>query len=177
MSSVFKERDIPARYALVALAVLAADQLTKMLVRRHLPLHDVREVIPGFASLIHGRNPGMAFGILSGAPFPHQDVLLSALGIAVLVLLVRGWRSIAGTSRLAQTALALIVGGAMGNLVERIRLGYVTDFVHLYWRQHEWPDFNVGDSAITVGITLILIDSLWARRVRQPAGASPEAMP
>jgi signal peptidase II len=173
---VFKERiAIPTRYALIALAVLAADLVTKLLVRRHLPLHEVREVVPGYASLIHGRNPGMAFGILSGTPFPYQDVLLSALGVAVLVLLVRGWRSIAGGSRLAQTALALIVGGAVGNLVERLRLGYVTDFVHLYWRQYEWPDFNVGDSAITVGITLIVIDSLWARRARQPAGVAPEA--
>jgi signal peptidase II len=174
-----KERlvHVPARYLLVSLAVMAADQLAKMFVRRHMALHEEREVVPGLVSLIHGRNPGVAFGVLSGAPLPYQDLLLAGLGLAVLALLLRGWRSIAGSSALAQWALALIVGGALGNLVDRIRLGYVTDFVHLYWRQHDWPDFNVGDSAITVGIVLIAIDSLRSRRAPRSAEATPAPTP
>jgi signal peptidase II len=168
---------VPARYLLVSLAVMAADQLAKMFVRRHMALHEEREVVPGLLSLIHGRNPGVAFGVLSGAPLPYQDLLLAALGLAVLALLLRGWRSIAGSSTLAQWALALIVGGALGNLVDRVRLGYVTDFVHLYWRQHDWPDFNVGDSAITVGIALIALDSLRPRRAAQQARAAPGGLP
>jgi signal peptidase II len=165
---------IPRRDLLLALGVAVADQATKWLVRREMSLYDVHEVVPGFLSLVHGRNRGMAFGVLSGAPLPYQDVLLAVLGIAVLTLLLYGWRNIAGGSRLAHTALALIFGGAVGNLVDRIRLGYVTDFVHVYWRSYTWPDFNVGDSAITVGITLILLDSLRPRRAAVPA---PEAAP
>jgi signal peptidase II len=174
-----KERlgPVPVRYLLVSLAVLIADQLAKTFVRRHMALHEEREVVAGLLSLIHGRNPGVAFGVLSGAPLPHQHLLLAALGLAVLFLLLRGWRSIAGSSRLAEWALALIVGGAAGNLVDRIRLGYVTDFVHVYWRQYDWPDFNVGDSAITVGIVLIAIDSLRPRRQPQTAEPAPEAAP
>ena len=166
-------RYIPRRDVLVALGVIAADQATKWMVRREMALHSERELVPGLLSLLHGRNRGMAFGILSGAPLPYQDVVLALLGAAVLAGLVLGWHQLAAGSRLAHLALSLILGGAVGNLVDRVRLGYVTDFIHVYWRQYTWPDFNVGDAAITVGITLVLIDSLRARG--RPEAAAGEA--
>jgi signal peptidase II len=159
---------MPARYAALSLLVMAVDQAVKWLVRRTLRLHEEHTIVPGLVSLIHGRNRGLAFGLLSGAPLPAQALVLAVASAIILILLVLSWRALTGSSRRAEVALALIVGGAAGNLADRIRLGYVTDFVHLYWRQHDWPDFNVGDSAISVGVTLLLIDALVPRRPRVP---------
>ncbi len=163
---------MPARYAAFAALVLAADQAVKWLVRHRMYLHEERTIVPGLLSLIHGRNRGLAFGLLSGAPLPRQALVLAVAGLVILALLVVSWRSLTGASRRAEVALALIIGGAAGNLADRIRLGYVTDFVHLYWRQWDWPDFNVGDAAISVGVTLLILDALWPRR-RAPAADPP----
>jgi lipoprotein signal peptidase len=123
----------------------------------------------------HVRNRGAAFGILSDADLPYQAILFSALSLC---------RSSPSAStpggcrraRLPQTALALILGGAFGNLIDRIRLGYVVDFVHVYWREHQWPDFNVADSAITIGVTLLVLDILRTPHVETPAKAELEAV-
>lgn len=173
-------REIPSRYngrltplsprasslaeAALAVAVVVLDQVTKALVRRHMPLYDAHEIIPGLVSLVHGRNRGMAFGVFSGGELPAQPVVLAVLSGAVLLLVVAQWRRLAEGPLTTRMALALIAGGAVGNLIDRLRLGYVTDFVHVYWRRHQWPDFNVADSAITVGIILMLADAVRPRR-------------
>jgi signal peptidase II len=120
-------------------------------------------------SLIHGRNRGLAFGMLNGTPLPAQAAVLAAASAVILVLLMLSWRQLTAASVRAEAALALIIGGAAGNLIDRVRLGYVTDFVHLYWRQYDWPDFNVGDAAISVGVTLLAVDALWPRRRAAPS--------
>jgi signal peptidase II len=152
----------------LAVVVVALDQLTKALIRRDLPLYAVHEIIPGLVSLVHGRNPGMAFGVLSRGGMPAQTVVLAILSGLVLLIVVVQWRRLGEAPLALRVALALVAGGAVGNLVDRVRLGYVTDFVHVYWRTHQWPDFNVADSAITVGILLLLADALRPRRP-QPA--------
>jgi signal peptidase II len=73
------------------------------------------------------------------------------------------WRRLAEAPLALRIALSLVAGGAVGNLIDRVRLGYVTDFVHVYWRQHQWPDFNVADSAISIGIVLLLLDAVRSR--------------
>jgi signal peptidase II len=148
----------------LAVAVAAADQVTKAIVRRDLPLYEPHEIIPGLVSLVHGRNRGMAFGVLSDGEWPAQAALLAILSGGVLLLVIAQWRGLADGPVPLRIALALIAGGAVGNLIDRVRLGYVTDFVHVYWRGHEWPDFNVADSAITVGIVLLLADAVRPRR-------------
>jgi signal peptidase II len=147
----------------LALAVIVTDQITKGLVRRDLPLYQTHEIIPGLVALVHGRNQGMAFGVLSGGGLPAQAAVLAILSAVVLLLVVAHWRRLAGGPVLLRAALSLVAGGAVGNLIDRVRLGYVTDFVHVYWRQHQWPDFNVADSAITVGIVLLLVDAVRTR--------------
>jgi signal peptidase II len=147
----------------LALAVVAVDQATKALVRRELPLYESHEIIPGLLALVHGRNRGMAFGAFSAGGLPAQAAVLAALSAGVLLLVVSHWRRLAGGPALLRTALALVAGGAVGNLVDRVRLGYVTDFVHVYWRSHQWPDFNAADSAITIGIVLLLVDAVRTR--------------
>jgi len=153
-----------AAEAAVAVAVVALDLITKLLVRRHLRLYETHDIIPGFLSLVHGRNRGMAFGAFSRGGLPAQAVLLALLSAAVLLLVVAHWRRLDQAPGSLRVALALIAGGAVGNLIDRVRLGYVTDFVHVYWRRWDWPDFNVADSAITVGVVLLLWDALRPRR-------------
>src|SRR5262249_55763268 len=149
--------------AACALAVVALDQLTKALVRSQLRLYHVHEIIPGLLSLVHGGTRGMAFGVFSPGGLPRQALLLAVISAAVLLLVVAQWHRLAEGPATARIALALIAGGAVGNLVDRIRLGYVTDFVHVYWGSHVWPDFNVADSAISIGIVLLLVDAVRGR--------------
>ena len=106
----------------------------------------------------------MAFGVFAGGGLPAQAVVLAILSGAVLVLVLAHWRRLGEGPILLRLALSLIAGGAIGNLIDRVRLGYVTDFVHVYWREHQWPDFNVADSAISIGIVLLLLDAVRPRR-------------
>ncbi len=146
------------------MAVVLLDQLTKALVRAYLPLYHASEIIPGLVSLVHGRNRGMAFGVFSGGGLPRQAMLLAVVSGAVLLVVIAHWHRLSEGPALPRIALALVAGGAVGNLIDRVRLGYVTDFVHVYWGRHVWPDFNVADSAISVGIALLLVDALRPRR-------------
>jgi signal peptidase II len=155
---------------LLIAAVVALDQATKWLVVRSIGLHDYVPLVDGLLSLSHVRNRGAAFGILSDWDLPYQPVLLSALSLAALgAIAVYFWR-LPPAAHLPRVALALVLGGAVGNLIDRARLGYVVDFVHVYWREYQWPDFNVADSAITVGVTLLVLDIL-----RSPGRETAEA--
>ncbi len=152
----------------VMTGVVALDQASKALLVRLLALHDSVPLVDGLLSLSHVRNRGAAFGILSDWDLPYQPVLLSILSLAALVAIAVYFLRLPEAARLPRLALALVLGGAIGNLVDRLRLGYVVDFIHVYWRQHQWPDFNVADSAITVGVTLLVLDIL-----RSPGREAP----
>ncbi len=162
-------------YTFLTVFVVGADQLTKWLVRMRLELHEYREIVSGLLSLSHVRNRGAAFGILSDAELPYQSALFAALSLIALGAIALYARRLPATARLPQTALALILGGAVGNLVDRVFHGYVTDFVHVYWKQHVWPDFNVADSAISVGVCLLLLDMLRSADTGEDRNARPEA--
>jgi signal peptidase II len=147
-------------FLLLIAAIVALDQLTKWLVVGRLDRHDTHPLVDGLLSLSHVRNYGAAFGILSDADLPYQPVLFSALSLlALCAIAVYAWR-LPAEARLPQWALALVLGGALGNLIDRARLGYVVDFVHVYWKQYQWPDFNLADSAITIGVCLLVLDIL-----------------
>jgi len=146
-------------FAILA-ALVGLDQLTKWLIVRSIELHDYRPLVDGFLSLSHVRNYGAAFGILADADLPYQAVLFSGLSMAALSAIAVYAFRLPVEARLPQMALALILGGAVGNLIDRLRLGYVVDFIHVYWKQHQWPDFNVADSAITLGVSLLVLDIL-----------------
>jgi signal peptidase II len=152
------------RFLLLSLAVLALDQWTKWLVELHLPFPSSHEVVPGFLHLSHLRNTGVAFGMLDsfGPAFSRWGLSLLAAGALVLV----GWlfRGSPPESTLLLSALALVLGGAAGNLLDRVFRGSVTDFLGVYLGSYRWPDFNVADSAISVGLVLLLVDSFRPRR-------------
>ncbi len=150
-------------YLLLLGCLVWLDQLTKLLVDRFLPLYESRSVVQGLVSLTYVRNRGAAFGILSDAQLPYQATLFAVVGVLALGAIVAYSASLPFRSRVPQTALALVMGGALGNLLDRARLGYVIDFVDVYWGAHHWPAFNVADSAISVGVALLILDMLLGR--------------
>jgi len=142
-----------------ALAVLVLDQMTKYWIATRFPLHETQALISGFFNLVHVRNRGMAFGIMNrpGADWGFILLLGTTLG-AVALLLFWFYRLKPEDKRMA-FPLSLVLGGANGNLLDRVRLGEVIDFLDFYLGPYHWPAFNVADSAITVG-TLWLAASL-----------------
>lgn len=148
--------------------IVVLDQATKPLVRAKLELYESATVVPGFLSLTHVRNTGAAFGLLNGISFPFKTPILIGLAIVALASIGIYAMSLPPEQRLSRFGLALILGGAVGNLIDRVRVGYVLDFVDVYWREYHFWAFNVADSAITVGVTIILFDLLLEYR-RTPA--------
>lgn len=164
------KRHLP--YLLVMAAIVLLDQGTKALVVRTLDLHEYVPIVDGLLSLSHVRNRGAAFGLLSDWDVPYQSVLLALLSLCALAAIAFYFVRLPAAARLPRLALALVLGGAVGNLIDRARLGYVVDFVHVYWRRYQWPDFNVADSAITVGVALLVLDILRSPETT-PADAKP----
>ena len=150
----------------IAAAIVVLDQIVKMVVRSALDLHESVEVIPSFFNLTRVHNYGAAFGLMNAADFPFKTVALSI--VAALALGALSWygATLPAEQRLARLGLALIIGGAAGNLIDRLRSGYVVDFVDLYWRDWHFWAFNVADAAITVGVSLMILDLLQIGRHR-----------
>jgi signal peptidase II len=144
----------------VALAVVILDQITKAMVRASLPLYESVPVIPNLLNFTHVRNTGAAFGLLNSVNFPLKTPILAMVAAAALVLVGGYAASLARHQRVARTGLALIIGGAAGNLIDRIAMGSVVDFVDVYWRSYHFWAFNVADSAITVGVAIMILDML-----------------
>ena len=148
---------------LVALCVVLIDQATKEWVRGAFALHESIELLPGFFQLTYIRNTGAAWGIFSG-----QNLTLSLLAAAMLVALVLFRRRILPPGRLHRIALGLLCGGIVGNLFDRLRLDYVTDFLDFHIRTWHWPAFNIADSAICIGVGIHLLGTLLAPRPPTP---------
>lgn len=156
------------RWLSLAGLVLLADQATKWLVLQTMPLG---EVIPitGFFNLVHVRNPGAAFSFLADAGgWQRWLFAFFAVGVsAVLIVMIRKTPD----QRLFCLAAALIIGGAIGNLIDRLVFGEVIDFLDFFWNQWHWPAFNLADSAITIGAVVMILDELvrWRRQPETPA--------
>ncbi|MFQ5585302.1 MAG: signal peptidase II [Thermodesulfobacteriota bacterium] len=138
----------------VSALVVLLDQITKTVVTRLLSLHQTVEVINGFFNIVYIKNPGAAFGILRGWG-AVRTVLLILISLAALAVIVYLYGKTTG--RLASFALSLIAGGAVGNLIDRVRFGEVIDFLDFSLCGYHWPAFNLADSAITVGVTVTVI--------------------
>ena len=143
---------------IISIVILALDQATKLYVDANFRLHESIPVIHGWFNLTYVRNKGAAFGIFADSavriPFFITVSIVAMLGILWYI------RRLSNDQKLAVFSLSLVFAGACGNLIDRIRLGEVIDFLDVYWQRHHWPAFNVADSAITVGVTLLLID-MW----------------
>jgi len=149
-------------FTAITAAIVVLDQLTKYAVVRRFRLHESVRVIPGFFDLTYVRNPGAAFGFLAGASGVWRSIFfitISLVALVVIAALVRQTRD-----RLSLYAFALIGGGAVGNLIDRVRFGEVVDFIDWYYRTYHWPTFNIADSAISLGVGLLVIDTLFHRK-------------
>jgi signal peptidase II len=138
--------------------------LTKALVRRTLPLHESVAVVPGFLDFTHIRNTGAAFGFLNAVDFPFKTVVIAIVATAALVGVAWYAAGLAHHQMLARAGLALIIGGATGNLIDRVIVGSVVDFVDVYWRTYHFWAFNVADSAISVGVAVMILDMIGVSR-------------
>ena len=148
----------------LATTLVVFDQATKAIVRATLPLYDSVTVIPGFLSLTHVRNTGAAFGFLSGVQFPFKSVVMTLIALVALVAIVVYGMRTTTYQPVAQMGLALVVGGAVGNLIDRVTAGHVVDFVDVYWRGWHFWAFNAADAGITIGAALLIIDTIWVDR-------------
>ncbi len=146
---------------LTALSVTALDQLTKYIVMSSLDLNQVVETVPGLFDLVYFKNPGAAFGIFNDGGVWRTVFLI---GTSVASLIVIGALLRQSKDSLMTFALSLIAGGAVGNLIDRVRFGAVVDFLYFHAGEYYWPAFNVADSAITVGVALAIASYYFAGR-------------
>jgi signal peptidase II len=147
--------------------VLLLDQVTKYVVEARIRLHDVIIVIPGFFNLTHVRNKGAAFGILSSLPEVWRSaffIAVTIIAVAAIILLIRKTHE-----RLPVYAFSLIAGGAVGNVIDRMRYGEVVDFIQWYVKSYYWPSFNVADSAISIGVALLVVEMLFVSSAKPQA--------
>ena len=148
-------------WALIAIAVFIADQVTKAAVEASIPEHTTVPVVPHFLNLVYAKNAGAAFGLFSESPSAWKTVLLvvvSSLLLATVIGVV--WRN-QHLRRMAGVGLALILGGALSNLFDRIRFGRVVDFVDVYFRSYHWYTFNLADASIVVGAGFLVAELLF----------------
>lgn len=153
------------RPVIVATASLVAvDQVTKAIVLRQMALHDSVTVIPGLLNFTYVQNTGAAFGMLNNVDFPGKTLVLTGMALAALAALTVYALRFAGETWLARTGIMTILGGAIGNLIDRTRLGFVVDFIDVHWRGWHFWAFNVADAAITIGAIALLLDVIVEAR-------------
>jgi len=163
---------MPTRYRILlvtTLVVLVLDQATKFYIAQNFKLYQSLAVIENFFAITYVRNQGAAFGMLSRSSFRVPFFIGVALIAAVVIL----WaiHRLRSDQVLAGTALSLIFSGAIGNLIDRVRFGEVIDFLDAHWYQYHWPAFNVADSAISIGVGLLLFDMLREERRKHRTGS------
>jgi signal peptidase II len=177
MAAVTLPNSIPAPHArrrlyfVIAFCVLLLDQFTKWLVDKNLSLHDSISIVPGIFNLTHVENQGAAFGLFADSPAEWRAatlIIFSAIALVVVSVLL--WRN-SHSFTTGGVALALILGGAIGNLADRVFQGHVVDFLDFYVSTHHWPAFNVADSAIVVGALLLVSEILFAGAPQETASA------
>lgn len=146
--------------ASIILLVVVCDQLTKIWIMANFGMFQTREIIPGLFNLTYLTNKGAAFGFLNGDHGSWRHAFFVGIAVVAMVMMLFLLRQMEREGKRFVVAIALIFGGAVGNLIDRLRLGAVVDFLDVYWATHHWPAFNVADSAITVGVGIFLIAHL-----------------
>lgn len=150
--------------------ILALDQWSKIEIVKHFTLGETLEIIPGIFNLTLAYNKGAAFGIFAGLGDGIRESVLLITTILAFLLIGYFMRTQAGSSRWAKIGFALIVAGAIGNIIDRLRYGYVIDFLDFYYKSYHWPAFNVADSAICVGVAILVL--IPQRKVAQTEAVS-----
>jgi len=144
--------------------IVVLDQLTKFMVKATIPLYSKKAIIPNFLDFTHVQNTGAAFGVLNAADFPYKSAVMIGIATLALVAISIYARQLGSDEKLSRYGLALILGGAFGNLIDRAIAGYVVDFVDVYWGEIHFWAFNVADAAISIGAVLVLLDMIGIGR-------------
>jgi signal peptidase II len=161
---------------LIALAVLILDRWTKHLVTLHIALYSHIQIIPGFVRLTHTENTGAAFSLFADSPAHWKTAMLIGFSaVALVIVFTLLWTNARPLSP-SGIGLALILGGALGNLWDRLASGRVVDFLLLYVQQYQWPVFNLADSAIVVGAVLLVMEILFAKTHEKDTTSSPNSV-
>lgn len=148
----------------VAGGIIIIDQTSKYAVQHIMALHDYINIIPGFFNLTYIQNPGAAFGLFGKTTDTLRSVLLIGISLVALLILFLMYAKVRERDLLLHTSIALIIGGAIGNLIDRIRLQWVIDFLDFYWDRYHWPAFNLADAAITIGTLVLMFHILFLRK-------------
>lgn len=156
-------------YAALAGAIILADQIVKALVVKTIPFYGTVKVIPGFLDLTHIHNKGAIFGFLNRSEHAAMPFILIGMNIAALVLVVYYFSKTTEKECLARIALSMIVGGALGNIVDRLVRGFVIDFIDMYAGRFHWPTYNIADAGISIGAVLLILSVLF----RSPHAPDP----
>jgi signal peptidase II len=146
--------------------VIVLDQVVKAAVRPRLNLFDSIDIIPGFFSLTRVHNTGAAFGLLNALDIPFKSAVMALVQTTALVGLAIYAATLAPGQRLTRVGLSFVIGGALGNLIDRVSAGYVLDFFDFYWRGWHFWAFNIADASITIGVALMILDLLGAGHTR-----------
>jgi signal peptidase II len=153
------------KLAIIAGTIIVLDQITKALILKYIPLHNTISVIPGFFNLTHIQNPGGAFGFMANQGPGIRSVLFLFVSLIAIGVIFYFYKTSPAKDKWLTTSLSLIFGGAIGNMIDRIRLGQVVDFLDFYidklpfyWRHY--PSFNVADSAVTIGVTIFIVQAI-----------------
>jgi signal peptidase II len=150
----------------IALGVVIVDQVVKAAVRPRLGLFDSVTVIPEFFSLTRVHNTGAAFGLLNAIDIPYKTAVMALVQTAALIGLAAYAATLAPGQRLTRVGLSFVIGGAIGNLIDRVSAGYVLDFFDFYWRGWHFWAFNIADASITIGVSLMILDLIGVGRTR-----------
>jgi signal peptidase II len=153
----------------LSLGIILGDQSIKALVRNSVGLFESRPLIPGLVDLAHVRNEGVAFGLFNRVELPFKWVFTTTLALAALGGITYYARHIRPSERLARIGLSMILGGAIGNLIDRVWAGYVLDFVDVYWHEWHFWAFNVADACISIGAVLVFVDLLVPQKTAEPS--------
>jgi signal peptidase II len=144
----------------ISACVLLFDQITKVIIDRGMALYQSLEIVPNFVHITYVRNTGAAFGFLAGSHSNLRIIFFVAISTIAIVCIFYLLKNIRSDLTAFIVSLSLILGGALGNFVDRLRMGEVIDFIDIHWYQTHWPAFNVADSAITIGVVLLFLQML-----------------
>jgi len=152
-----------AKLAVISGLIAIFDQISKAVVLKNLPIHDSIPVISGFFSITHIHNPGGAFGFMANQSSSLRSVIFIIISFLAIGLVYYFYRNTPRTHPWLASGFALIFGGAIGNLIDRVRFGKVIDFLDIYIGSYHWPAFNVADSAISIGVAIFLFHLLFKK--------------
>ena len=148
---------------LIIVGMVFLDQATKLYIDSNMELHQSIQVIKNFFQITYIRNSGAAFGILSGFKSPWLTLFFVLISVVAIGIIMFYYHKTPENQRLTLVSFALIMSGAIGNFIDRVFYGEVIDFLYFHWYQHYWPAFNIADSCITIGVSLLLWDMFFPK--------------